>query len=30
MLRWYDTPICDENDKGSLPIGKNKKSYWAV
>ena len=28
--KWYDTSNYDENDKRPLPIGKNKKSNWAV
>ena len=27
--RWFDTFNYDENDKKSLPIGKNKKSNWS-
>ena len=27
---WYDTANYDENSKTPFPIGKNKKSNWAV
>ena len=27
--RWFDTSNYNENDKGPLPIRKNKKNTWS-